>query len=694
MRDDGARVTASYLIPRTKDDLRFRREGIKHVARSTWGTHGRGIDMIATLPLGMLGELPSFKRECPEFAENIHWYLKHAEENNIHLGETIVDPQGFRSRAAGTSPETRRPSARPRASSRRTRRASGSAASRASAPRVPQANELILGSFHPPLDEESFWVYVPVDSPGLKMFCREVVHRPGSSAYEHPLTSRGEEIESIVAFDNLFVPNERIMAKGTRSLHGVNFYNVWARLEHWYTFVRIVAKSEMYVGLAQLIMDTLELSEVPVVRQRVADIIEYCQILQGMQLAAEDLAQLSEGDLMIPDVNVVTAGRSYALDNLPRILHILQDICGQGMILRWSEKDLETPAAFGKNLGWFLDTRNMSARDKNLVMNLVWDVAASEHATRSKLFEESNALNVPFLKERLYGEYDRSKFLEECRHFIGLGPAPERTFTPHIQAPSLSSMSNTKGDDPFATARRQRLRRRLSMSDEQARRVYDGRAAGAELRARVAPGGPRRGLHLRLHRSGVCRSAPTSRRGLEATAACSCASRGELGVPVIFTTIAFEPRGQDAGLWPQKFPAIARPADRRAHVEIDPPRSQRRDDETVVLKKGASAFFGTNLTAILVSLQGRHGRPLRRDDERVHPRHCHRPPAVRLPGRSCRASAWATGRAPRTRQPLRHPGEVRRRRRARGRDRLPRARPTRARRSVIASRTNTREGTE
>jgi len=456
VRDDGARVTSSYLIPRTRDDLRFRREGIKHVARSTWGTHGRGIDMIATLPLGMLGELPSFKRECPEFAENIHWYLKHAEESNIHLGETIVDPQGFRSRAAGTAPETAPPE---RATARIVKEdATGIWISgvKGVGTCVPQANELILGSFHPPLDEESFWVYVPVDSPGLRMFCREIVHRPGTSAYDHPLTSRGEEIESIVAFDNLFVPRERIMAKGTRSLHGVNFYNVWARLEHWYTFVRIVAKAEMYVGLAQLIMDTLELGEIPVVRQRVADIIEYCQILQALQLAAEDLAELSEGELMIPDVNVVTAGRSYALDNLPRILHILQDICGQGMILRWSEKDLETPAAFGKNLGWFLDTRNMSARDKNLVMNLVWDVAASEHATRSKLFEESNALNVPFLKERLYGEYDRSKFLEECRHFIGLGPAPERTFTPHILAPSLSSVTNTKGDDPFANGSKTR----------------------------------------------------------------------------------------------------------------------------------------------------------------------------------------------------------------------------------------------
>ena len=171
----------AYLVPRTKDDLRFRREGIKHVARRTWGTHGRGIDMIATLPLGMLGELPSFKRECPEFAENIHWYLTHTEENNIHLGETIVDPQGFRSRAAGTPPEAMPPE---RATARIVKEDSTGiwiSGVKGVGTAVPQANELVLGCFHPPLDEESFWVYVPVDSPGLKMFCREVVHRPGST---------------------------------------------------------------------------------------------------------------------------------------------------------------------------------------------------------------------------------------------------------------------------------------------------------------------------------------------------------------------------------------------------------------------------------------------------------------------------------------------------------------------------------
>ena len=449
VNDDGKRVTASYLVPRTKDDLRFRREGIKYIARQSFGTIGRGVDMIATLPLGMLSELPSFQRECPEYADNIRWLLKHLEENNIRLGETIVDPQGYRSRASGTSPETQAPE---RATARIVDENDDGifiSGVKGVGTAVPQSNEMIIGSFHPPLDEESFWVYVPVSSPGLRMFQREVVHRPGSNAYDHPLTSRGEEIESIVAFERLFVPNERIIARNKRSLHGVNFYNVWARHEHWYTFVRMVAKAELYAGLTQLIVDTLQLAEVAVVRQRVADVMEYAQILQGMQYAAEELADFSEGGVMTPDVNVVTAGRSYALENLPRILHIMQDICGQGMILRWSEEDLATDAAFGKPLSWFLDTRDMSAKDKNLVMNLVWDVAASEHATRSKLFEESNALNVPFLKERLFGEYDRGDYLQEVRHFIGLADAPKREFRgrvagrqefgARIEAPTLSS---------------------------------------------------------------------------------------------------------------------------------------------------------------------------------------------------------------------------------------------------------------
>jgi len=72
------------------------------------------------------------------------------------------------------------------------------------------------------------------------------------------------------------------------------------------------------------------------------------------------------------------------------------------------------------------------------------------------------------------------------------------------------------------------------------------------------------------------------------------------GVPVIFTSIGFEPSLRDGGLWLQKVPTLGELQLGGHWVEIDP-RLEPREDETVVLKKGASAFFGTNLASILVS---------------------------------------------------------------------------------------------
>ncbi|MGH3093386.1 MAG: isochorismatase family protein [Gaiellaceae bacterium] len=72
------------------------------------------------------------------------------------------------------------------------------------------------------------------------------------------------------------------------------------------------------------------------------------------------------------------------------------------------------------------------------------------------------------------------------------------------------------------------------------------------------------------------------------------------GLAVVFTSIGFEASLKDGGLWLQKAPALADLQLGGHWVEIDP-RLERREDETVVLKKGASAFFGTNLAAILVT---------------------------------------------------------------------------------------------
>jgi nicotinamidase-related amidase len=73
------------------------------------------------------------------------------------------------------------------------------------------------------------------------------------------------------------------------------------------------------------------------------------------------------------------------------------------------------------------------------------------------------------------------------------------------------------------------------------------------------------------------------------------------GRPAIFTTVGFDGSGRDGGLWPQKIPALNDLIVGNKWVEIDP-RLGRRPDEPVLIKKGASGFFGTNLATILHSL--------------------------------------------------------------------------------------------
>jgi maleamate amidohydrolase len=74
----------------------------------------------------------------------------------------------------------------------------------------------------------------------------------------------------------------------------------------------------------------------------------------------------------------------------------------------------------------------------------------------------------------------------------------------------------------------------------------------------------------------------------------------EKGLPVVFTTTASEPSLKDGGLWMQKVPSLAALQLGGPWAAIDP-RLDPREDETVIVKKGASGFFGTNLAAVLVT---------------------------------------------------------------------------------------------
>ena len=74
------------------------------------------------------------------------------------------------------------------------------------------------------------------------------------------------------------------------------------------------------------------------------------------------------------------------------------------------------------------------------------------------------------------------------------------------------------------------------------------------------------------------------------------------GLLVVYTTIGFDESGRDGALWLKKVPLLGDLQLGGRWVEIDP-RLEPRPEEPIVLKKGASGFFGTNLASILVGQQ-------------------------------------------------------------------------------------------
>jgi 4-hydroxyphenylacetate 3-monooxygenase len=427
IREDGARVSTAWMIPRTKEQLVQRRESIEYIARETYGIFGRPLDLMPTIAIGMAAYLPTFRSKGSEYAENVLRYINYAQENNIMGPEVLVDPQNDRSKAAaagdrlGASVSTKGGASTPALLRVVKENSEGIFISGAKAVGSisSQGNEMILSNLLRPnlLPEESLWLAVPINTPGLTMVCREMVSKPESSAWDHPIASRGEEMDSFLLFDDVFVPKDRIFNYGVPELNGL--YGPVTVGAHWHILSRLCVKAELFSGLAQMIVDALGTGHIAGVRTLVAEVIQYAQVLRAFVLASEEKAQMTEGGVMWPDVNMLTAGRLYGIEHYPKVLHILRELCGQGLVMRLSESDFAHPV-IGPRLDWILEGHNISAKDKNLLMNVVWDLTTDSHSGRVGLFENVNALPAPLLKERLYREYDREPFMSFIRKNVGL----------------------------------------------------------------------------------------------------------------------------------------------------------------------------------------------------------------------------------------------------------------------------------
>jgi 4-hydroxyphenylacetate 3-monooxygenase len=412
--DDGQRVSRAWQIPRKHEDFAARRRLIEYTTMKTAGTFGRPPDLAPLIAVGLLARKPLFDGDGrrAEFAANVEQLVERGRRTNIIAAEVLADPQADRSAGSAASAGLLRITEhRPDGVILRGAKSVGSLAA--------QADEIFFTNLTRPdfPVEACVWAALPVATPGLKLVCREAVSHPGADPFDHPLSCKGEESDQLIMFDNVFVPNSRLFNVGEPEL--LKLYGPVVLWAHWHILSRLWYKAELFVGVGQLVVDVLGTAHIPQVRAYLSELISYAETLKAFVLAAENLATLSENGVLAPDINLLTAGRLHSIEHYPRIIHTIQELCGQGLVMRFQKADFEN-ADVGHLLDELLPGRGMNARDKNRLMNFVWDLTTDSHAGRVELFENVNATPAAFLRERLYKEYSRERMMGVVRDLAGL----------------------------------------------------------------------------------------------------------------------------------------------------------------------------------------------------------------------------------------------------------------------------------
>jgi 4-hydroxyphenylacetate 3-monooxygenase len=411
--DSGERFSTSWLVPRGREDLLRRREALKISTYHTLGTFGRPPDYGSTIAMGYLSILDRFEAADPRLARNVERFIERAARQNAICADVLAEPQSDR-----TVPNAEKPG-RLRVVEERSdgvvlygAKAVGSVAAIGHFCTI--AN-LLIKDMDPACN---LWCMVPVSAEGLILVARERV--TFDTPYEdHPVDARGDEPDTFFIFDHVFVPWDDMFVFQNSDVLGL-YYPV-CTLAHWHILARLWYRAEIFAGLAQAIVDALGTEPIPGVRSALAEVFAYAQTLKAFVLAAEEEGTVTSSGVFVPNQKMTTPGRLFSIEHYPRIMQIIRDITGQGMISRFPESTWEREEIAGK-LEEFMRGHGLSAREKNRLFSLAWDLTCSSNAMRVALFENVNATPPAWIREEIYRSYDRAEALA----FIHERASPQR----------------------------------------------------------------------------------------------------------------------------------------------------------------------------------------------------------------------------------------------------------------------------
>ena len=408
-------VGMSYLQPKTKEDLANRRAMVQRWAKSNNGLMGRSPDYMNTALMAFASSVGVLKDKENCFPENVLSFYEYARENDISMTHTFINPQVNR------GPYYFENKNEPIAAKIVDKNEEGIIVkgARLLATQGGITDEMLVISPGGIIDEGSGFAFsIPSNTKGLKFICRESFVG-GESKFNYPLSSRYEEMDSIVVFDNVLVPWDRVFYFDNKEVSN-SFMNVSLFIPFTLHQVisRQIVKTEFILGIVQSIIDTINIREYQHVQEKASEIIVALETMKALVIKSEVEAEVNEWGFIVPDRTTLQIAINVFPKVYPRFTEIIQLLGASGLMSIPTESSFQSDIR--KDLDQYLQSKADNAENRVKLFRLAWDLTMSPFGTRQTLYERFFFGDPVRLTSQLYHTYNKEPYVERVKDILGL----------------------------------------------------------------------------------------------------------------------------------------------------------------------------------------------------------------------------------------------------------------------------------
>ena len=403
---DGRPINKSWLVPRTREDLAARRRAIKYWADASYGFLGRSPDHVASFFAGFAGSPGFYARGGQQFADNLLRFAAKAADEDLYISYVIVHPTIDRAKPAHQQAEPYL--------------YAGVVAERDNGIVIRGAQMLGTGSVMSdyvlvtvilPLragDEDyAISCVVPTGAPGLKLYPRRPYALGPTSVFDYPLSSRLDETDSLVVFDDVFVPWEDVFIYKNIELTAGQFSITSAHvLGNTQSHIRSWAKLQFLVGLVKRCMDLSGRSAISEAIAQLGDLATRVSLVEGMILAAEAAAEPDPFGVMRPKDSLLYASQVFQQAMYPVLLNQIRGLMGGSLIqLPATVAELRVSHS-AADIERYVRWPGAKAGERVKLLKLLWDAVGSEFGSRHLQYEMFYAGEPGSIQGREFRTFD------------------------------------------------------------------------------------------------------------------------------------------------------------------------------------------------------------------------------------------------------------------------------------------------